>query len=374
MLGDGIKKDKQYATPSSGRLALPRQGPGVERLRATLDSGIPEVPPEVAREAWARLLNAPAVISELPHVAAESGTGESIKRLLLAAVFKSVNEKLSDGEISHPRFAVKAELTLRLRLDGGRRTTSDAWLTAEWFDTTRALLSALDDDADVRTRAPGTDAQRVDVVFAADRVHWADGTDMYEAIERIAHLSGMRVRILFLSGANYATTQARLRSEQPTHLLFIGANGIDEVRAEFEARGRGPAHVLAHEERFTLLNEFREKLPRIAGIAANLMLYSAPAQSAEVRPPMPAIDAARCLHVNNRIYVLDSVENVWWTRDDAHHAKVQFKTYALQHETLHWRADHDAEHVAATAKHKGSGTLQVPIASATSCGRPRSHL
>lgn len=46
VLGDGIKKDKQYATPSSGRLALPRQGPGVERLRATLDSGIPEVPPD----------------------------------------------------------------------------------------------------------------------------------------------------------------------------------------------------------------------------------------------------------------------------------------------------------------------------------------
>ncbi|EYT65564.1 hypothetical protein H489_0106835 [Curtobacterium flaccumfaciens UCD-AKU] len=293
---------------------------------------------------------------------------------MLAAVFRSADERLADGEMTHPRFAAKATLTLRLESDGQKRFTTDAWLTADWFDSTRALLAALDADPGIRARAPGSGSQRVDVVFAADRVHWADGTDLYEAVERIAHLAGMRARLLFLSGQNYASTRARLRSEQPTHLVFIGSNGIDEVRQEFEVRNRGAAHILEQNNPTDLVGALYEKIPRIGGIAANLMLYSVPPSAPDRLPDMPSIDAIDCKHVNNRVYVLDSIENVWWTRDDAHHARVQFKTYTLQNDTLHWRADHGADHVVAEGKHKGSGTMTVSLKAATSCGNPRRHL
>lgn len=372
-IGDGVKKDKSYATASSGRLALPRHGPGLQRLQEALDSGISGVPAATAREAWARLLNTPTLIVDAGSDSSVASSDCS-HRLILASVFRSADEALSDGEITRPRFAAKAELTFHVRSEGGRRSVTDAWLTAEWFDTTRELLTALDRDSAVRTKAPGSDNARIDVVFAPDRVHWANTSETDLAIERIVHLTGMRARTLFLSGDSYAATQARLRSEQPTHLLFVGSAGIAVVRSEFEDRKRGIAHVVDSEDASSLLELLREKIPRIAGIAPNLMLINAPSAPQPARPALPPIDAAACKHVGSRIYVLDRESDLWWTRDDAHHADVQFKTYELQNNTLVWRADHGADHKIAKGKHKGTGTLRVPLRAATSCGNPRSHL
>jgi hypothetical protein len=301
-------------------------------------------------------------------------SNEYFYRLILGTVFKSADEALSDGAMTRPRFAAKAELTFQVKSESGRRLVADAWLTAEWFDTTRELLTALDRDPTVRTNVPGSDNARIDVVFAPDRVHWANtsGTDL--AIERIAHLTGMRARTLFLSGDSYATTQERLRSEQPTHLLFIGSGGIDEVRSEFEDRNRGIAHVVDSEDTSSLLELFREKIPRIAGIVANLMVVNSPSAPRPARPAMPSIDVVACKHVGSRIYVLDRGSGLWWTRDDAHHADVQFKTYELRNNTLVWHADHGADYEVAKGKHKGTGTLRVYLRAATSCGNPRSHL
>jgi hypothetical protein len=378
-ISPAIKAGRDYPV-GSRRLALPKTGPGVERLQLAIATAIPEIGENYARESWEKLLDTPTLIIEVTPtravleaagIAAGSPNAERFHSVVIGAVFRRTDESFDGGELTAVRSGAVGTLNL-LRMDGSPRATEDAWLTTAWVDSTRAMLVELERIENLALPPLGQSHPRVDVALGP--ALWGAAPQLKEQIERIARLVGVRTTVHRVSDSSIKHVLQSLRTSIPGHLILAGEGIPQEVGAAFTKEASTSRLLMmlpaTPEE---LLQLLRETLARYAGVSPALTPVRADELvTAPIRLPITA--ASNCLHVGNRVYVQESGSERWWTRDDYNHGGSAFKTYEKQHMTLHWIADHDVSGKIFDGKHKGSSGREVSIVNARGCANTASHL
>lgn len=376
-LGPGIREKKVFSTDLWGRTALARSGDGLDRLTRQLDEPIFELPKQQAVEVRRKLFGQPTVVAALP-VTEELLLADGVemqrslkayRRICLAAVFVPAGEQLVAGELTGGRVAGIGVYTALMRNSGA--SVEDAWFVAQWADSTTGFVTSLIDLVGIATVEPGADAPRVAIVVTSALAY---DDSVVESIQQLANLIGLRSTILRLQHDNYDSVRGAVTGRVARHLVFVGETGIGDIGDAFMHATEGNrVYAVTDRSPELALLAVQEQLVRLAGFGPALMKLTA-RTAQDVLPVMPIQSPRECYHYSGRVYVLDRVTKRWWTRDDAKHANVRFKSYRRVDNRLEWLADHDANGDPYERKHKGDEGKEVPLAGGHSCPNVKAHL
>lgn len=385
----GIAQKKSYVT-NTGKLALPTFGTGVSRLQQVVAGGIPNLSREESKAVWASLLQTPALLIERDiEKSSEIEPGgwlaselplDRLRQLTLVSVFRHAEGSVVGPLATNPPFAGVANLTLAP--NEGNGGTADAWLSATWHDSTRALMEALEPafmDA-------GLAQQRASVHPPVMLIHdsdWADLSDLMwrSRLGTAGAIAGVDVNFMYL--AKHQAVEFVIDSlvkKPPSWLITVGTDPeLDLVQARFARTSQANRGFrIQGATSSDLLQTLREKFASFVGVSPALQLL-APRDTSDGskagRPGFPFEGSAKaCLHLTDgRQYLLDSVGGLWWTRDTANHGEVVFKTYERTSTQLLFEADRDMQGNRITDKHKGPVLDTIEMSELHSCGKPADH-
>lgn len=381
-LGHGIKSSTSYAVPGRARIFLPGQGEALVRLAGVIGAPINGLSVGLHARAWGSLMSTPTLVTEvaLPNsdrlltegVTPRNGPNLTLRRLLLGTV---IHESLPNDadRYGQVRVAGVAILTVLLK---NHKFTEDAWLTVDWFLTTRAAAEHLEQHVDLSQYKVTSAAPRISVV-SLESTSWSMNPAIEDKIRRIAASSGFSMTAHRFTAASSSAVAQDIRTNAGSALLIIGEGyGARSLREAFRASANTDRVMQVWAEGEALLSSIREHVAALAGVTPSLSIYPPEEVSAAIqRPRLPVAQPAKCLHdLTERPYVLDGDTDSWWTRDTKGDGGSHFKRYRLEGSELVHIADVDEHGRDLSGKHKGPVGMTVPLAGLRGCAYPASHI
>lgn len=378
-VGLGIDNKMSYST-DSGDILLPKFGIGLERLRDTIAQPVSIFTPEELKGAWRILLDEPSLELPLPAptdahllargISVSSEARTRLRQIVLAAVIRPGGERLTEGELSAPRSAVTALLTVQEAESG--RGVEDAWLHPIWSESTRQLAMSLEPfylQAGLASQKAG---RRVGLVVGEPLGESTWG-EFSERVQASAAVAGIALDMYEHNPRAHQNVLNSVVANRPGHLITVGdGSGMDVVRERFQdlnglrsvSQIPSPADDAARET-------LRERFLMLAKVASSLMPLhdSAPDPNKIVIPATPAA----CYHDEPYLYVQDAHSKLWWTQDEDSHGNSIFKTFKKNGSELTFQHDHDDEGKVIHLKHKGPNRDHVPLKQLTPCSHWASH-
>jgi hypothetical protein len=378
-VGLGLNRTQSYPT-GNGNIFLPKFGDGLQRLRDTFKQPVPIFSTEELAGAWRILLSEAPLQLPLPApdearllrigIDVSPEARSRLRQILLAAVIRPGDERLTQGELSAPRSAAAVLLTVQDAESG--RGVEDAWLHPTWSESSRQLAMSLEPFYLQIGLASQKVGRRVGLVVGEPR---DDSTrdSFLEGIRASAAVVGISLDIYEHNPRTHMNIIGALGSNRPAHLITLGdGSAMDTIRETFRnvngprsvSSVPSPADGVAHET-------LRERFLVLAKIAGSLMpLYdSAPDPDKITIPATPVA----CYHEGPYQYVQDSATKLWWTQDEDGHGNSIFKTFKKVGGELMFQHDHDDAGNVITVKHKGPHRDRISIKQLNSCSHPASH-
>jgi hypothetical protein len=364
-LGLGIKARSDLNTQNARPPArLPLLEEGLDNLRVATAAPIATVAPDLTHETWGTILGRPQLIHEIlnPDLSLlralgmelpPTATQSSVRHLLVGVVARFASAVLTtDGTMTNPPVAGLGHLVLQTE-SGRPGMSNDAWLAIRWHASTlgaaRHLMDLLELDAH------GLRAERAPraLLLCAPRC----GLDHATAV-RAGLVMGYDLTVLEPSGYhNTARRQVTHPDTRPAIVIIADpevGRTVPVVQAYLNAQpvGRIIDVDLAGPD---ALHQLLDTLAEGAGITPMLMLRTPADQMLFTRTtPIPVVQPGRVVTVGGQFIKLheDCSNELWYTRDIAHHGGCYAKAYKLVGSKFEWQFDLDAE-MRPMTKHKG---------------------
>jgi hypothetical protein len=372
-LGLGIKRKHQYTLVGRKPARLPVAPIGLEQIRSVISKPIAWLADELAPVAWGNLIGQPRLLVELLPPSLESlleagftvpaSTDMSrLRQLAIATVVHPATLAINDDyELTDFRLAGVARIIL-LTSPNRPDTSEEAWLEAEWTDSSVRLAEQLErllNLAPDETRHIGR--KRPALLFAAPDVAERLGSQLKAA----ALVCGFHLSIYTEHEKGfYGEALKEIRASAPLVLVqhTVRNNIVDILRV---CEGVPDCHAVDLDDRANeiLLDEVRRKTLAEVGIGASLFVRAGSLiqeltvePPASVLPPLPlTVCTAITIHKTfgrfERGNEFDGWH--WFSRDRAGHGGIAFKKFIANQSGLTWAADLDDAGRIVTAKHKG---------------------
>lgn len=380
-LHEGIAFGHSYPTVGGPPICLPSGQQGLYRLKLSLQEPIAGIEDARAHEAYIRLLGQGVSAHREAGTVTQDADGNPLceedwvraRSTLLTAVFHDEGESFDGTRFSAGRFGAVGVLTV-LPDPRNQKVIDDAWLDVTWVHNTSAMVRAIQQIPGLRLEVPKLN-RRVEILVG--ETLGQDHEQLLPAIDRIAHLCGVKPYVHVLSEERLGTIKTMVKSNNPAQLLVLGTD-VDEssVRVFTDRRGDRDLHRAPVATGDDAVQWLVENLPYIQGVGPALMPQPR-VEPVPGRPRLPVNNPVACLHHGNNTYVQDRSTQLWWTRDFARHGqsdKSEFKTYLTVDGALIWQADHAANGDSILDKHKGDEGSKIELNQTHSCAHPESHL
>lgn len=376
-----------YKTPN-GVLRLPQDGESLEAFLAAASVNIADLPEPLAAVAWKSLITKPQAIYPLKP----SGMAEDLEaRGILPASNTTMRQLVLGQAVALPPVGAGGTRHMLglavLTLQSPPKTSSptiQAWLHAEWHETTRA--AAVHVETFIR-RTVQIKRTAAGVLLAPDVwTRWGSDPGWRTRVELAAESFGFEARVLSLSAELFGHTRDDLLGRTPGHLLVVqgdssrgavkGAGSIIANWTHATGNLRSP-RFLGAISGLDPIESLREQFARMAGLSDSLhslqFLDTGEQVKGEPRFPIRDIDECR-VDESGRHYLHEVSANLWWTRDTARHGGTVFKTYVARDGELVFEADRNREGERIDGKFKGRVGRRVRFSDLHGCATAASHI
>ena len=378
-LGLGIKRRHDYK-PVGRRIArFPADLAGLEQIRTVASKPIPGLAEEFFPAAWGALIGRPTLLAELlpptPESLLQAGfpvppsaDASRLRQLAIATVVHPDTLTLNkENELTDFRMAGVGRVIL-LTSPHRPETSEEAWLEAEWTDSSVRLSGQLEQLLDLapdETRRAGH--RRPALLFTtldlAERIG--------ERLKSAALVCGFHISIYTERQKSfYGQALKEIKASAP--LVLVQRAVRSDVAAIIHDCEKTPdcrVFTLDDGADEVILDEVRRRALADIGVGASLFVRAGSVldedtgeSAIEVLPPFPlTVTTAAAIHQTfHRFERGNEVDDWrWFSRDRAGHAGVAFKKFTADRRGLTWVADLTADGEIFEEKHKGSVGLFI---------------